>query len=165
MIKRKVHLHHSHVTGEILGYTHDFCNLSVRKNNIEIPMIAHNLFGFDLYYFIKGYVASAWCSKENKIVGSNLKHTNFSNITGEVKFIDTLKYYRKRVAELASTLSDKEKIAVKKLTKQIFNQHHYYREFWPYLSVDQKNKVLEIFSEGRGIIPYELIVGMHSVFF
>ena len=26
MIKLKMHLHHSHVTGEILGYVYDFCN-------------------------------------------------------------------------------------------------------------------------------------------
>ena len=39
------------------------------KNNIEIPIIAQNQFGFDLYYFIKDYIASAWCSKELKIGG------------------------------------------------------------------------------------------------
>ena len=54
LIKVKTHLHHSHVTGEILCYTHGFCNLRVKENNIEILAIAHNLFGFDLYYFIKG---------------------------------------------------------------------------------------------------------------
>ena len=26
LLKAKVHLHHSHVTGEIYGYVHDFCN-------------------------------------------------------------------------------------------------------------------------------------------
>ena len=26
LIKVKIHLHHSHITGEFLGYTHDFCN-------------------------------------------------------------------------------------------------------------------------------------------
>ena len=26
LIKGKVHFHHSHMTGEILGYSHDFCN-------------------------------------------------------------------------------------------------------------------------------------------
>ena len=80
MIKVKVHLNNSHVTREILGYTHNFCNLRVRENKIEIPMIAHTLFGFDLYYFIKGYVVSAWCSKEIKIGDSNLTHIHFSNI-------------------------------------------------------------------------------------
>ena len=85
-------MHHSHVTGETLRYTHDFCNLGVKENKIKIPMISHNLFGFDLYYFIKGYVASAWYSKGLKIGGSNLTHINFSNIVGKTKFIDALKY-------------------------------------------------------------------------
>ena len=62
-------------------------------------MIAHNLFGFDLYYFIKAYVVSAWCSKEIKTGGSNLTCINFSYITGEVKFNDTLKYYQKNSGE------------------------------------------------------------------
>ena len=101
----KVHLNHSHIIGKRLGYTHDFCNLRVKENIFQIPVIAHNLFGFDLYYFIKEYVASAWCSKELKIGGSNLNHIDFSNITGEINFIDSLKYYQKSLAELASTLS------------------------------------------------------------
>ena len=66
LIKIKIYLNHSHVTGEILGYTHDFCNKKVtEKGEPDSPVIAHNLFGFGLYYFIKGYIASAWCS--NKI--------------------------------------------------------------------------------------------------
>ena len=40
---------------------------------------------------------------------------SFSNITGKIRFIDNLKYYQKSLAELASTLSDEEKISVKKL--------------------------------------------------
>ena len=43
LIKGKVHLHHSHVTGQILGYAHDFCNTTViEKTKAEIPFIAHN---------------------------------------------------------------------------------------------------------------------------
>ena len=56
----KVHLHHSHITGKIIGYSHDFSNTTVaEKTSPDIPVIARNLFGFDLYYFIKGYIASA----------------------------------------------------------------------------------------------------------
>ena len=62
---------------------------------MEIPVIAHNLFGFDLYYFIKGYIASAWCSKELKIGENNSTQINFFNIAGEIKFTDSLKYYQK----------------------------------------------------------------------
>ena len=63
LIKMKVHLNHSHITGKIIGYAHDFCNARVKENNMKVPVIAHNLFGFDLYYFIKSYIAPAWCSK------------------------------------------------------------------------------------------------------
>ena len=30
--KNKVNVHHSHVTGEVIGYTHSYCNLKVREN-------------------------------------------------------------------------------------------------------------------------------------
>ena len=30
----KIVLHHSHVTGEIIGFAHDFCNQKVRENKI-----------------------------------------------------------------------------------------------------------------------------------
>ena len=46
----KLDLHHSHVTSKILGYTHDFCNTKVvDKTEPDIPVITHNIFGFDLY--------------------------------------------------------------------------------------------------------------------
>ena len=64
LIKGKVHLHHSHMTGEILGYAHNFCNTAViEKSRPEIPFLAHNFFGFDIFYFLKTYIATAWCSK------------------------------------------------------------------------------------------------------
>ena len=45
-----------------------------------------------------------------------------------------------------------------------FNQHSYFPEVWKYLGESQKNKILEIIVEGKGIIPYEKIVGMNSMF-
>ena len=64
LIKMKIHLHYSHVTCKTLGYAHDFCNTKVtEKGEPDIPVIAHNVFRFDLYYFIKGYIAFIWCSK------------------------------------------------------------------------------------------------------
>ena len=57
LIKGKVHLHHSHITGKILGYSHDFCNTSViEKTRSEIPFVAHNFFGFDIFYYLKTYI-------------------------------------------------------------------------------------------------------------
>ena len=109
LIKGKVHLHHSHITGEIIGYSHDFCNTTViEKSNAEIPFIAHNFFGFDLFYFMKTYIASAWCSKEVNIGGTNLTHANYGNISNEIKLIGSLKFYQRNLLEPSSTLTDEE---------------------------------------------------------
>ena len=149
-IKRNIYLHHSHITGKILGYAHDFSNTKFTKKSApDIPVIAHNLFGFDLYYIIKGYIASAWCSKELNIGGTSLTQINFSNITGEIKFIDSLKYYQNSLAELASTLSDEEKISVKKLTEQFFNQHHYFCKLWTYSNCKNKEKFWRLYQRGK----------------
>ena len=86
-LKFKFHLHHSHVTGKIFGYSHDFCNtVVIDQIQPDIPLIADNLFNFDLHFFIKAYVASAWCSKSLQIGGTNLTQINYANITGKIKF-------------------------------------------------------------------------------
>ena len=61
-ITHKVHLHHSHITGQIIGYSHSFCNKQVLElERPEIPCIAHNLFGFDFWFFMKGFSTTSWC--------------------------------------------------------------------------------------------------------
>ena len=47
LIKGKAHLHHSHITVEIIGYTHDFCNTRV----ILTFLLLHTIF-LVLIYFI-----------------------------------------------------------------------------------------------------------------
>ena len=112
---------------------------------------------------MKGYWAIAWCTKDKKWGGYNLKQINFANISGEVKFIDTLKYYQKSSAELSATLSDDEKNSLKQLTKKNLSYHHYVQEVWYFLGNEQKRKVLDIIADGKGIIPYEKIIDMNSL--
>ena len=126
-------MHHSHVTGKIKGYAHDFCNTMVIEKTSP-------LFGFDLHYFIKVYIASAWCSKSLDIAGNNLTQINFSNTTGEIKFIDSLKFYQKSLDDLASTLSEEEKLVVKDLTEKFLSQHSYFSSVWTYFSSKKKEK-------------------------
>ena len=98
LIKGKAHLHHSHITGEIIGYTHDFCNTRVtEKSNSDIPFIAHNFFGFGIFYFLKTYVASAWCTKEVSVGGNHLPHVNFGSIENEIKLIDLSKKFSRTI--------------------------------------------------------------------
>ena len=127
-------------------------------------MIVHNLFGFDMFFFIKGYQTTAWGTKNLNFGGTDLTHINQGNVI--VKFIDTLKYYqkKKKKTKLGSTLSEDEQNSVKYSTKQICNQHTYFSEVWQYLNDPQKNKILDMRTEDKGIMPYEKIVDMSSMF-
>ena len=66
----------------------------VEKCSPEISFVAHSFFGFDLFYFMKTYIASTWCSKELNIGGNNLTHANYRNISSEIKLSDSLKFYQ-----------------------------------------------------------------------
>lgn len=52
IIKVKVHLHYSHVTGEILGYAQDFCNWRLRENKTDFVCLTHNVFGFGMVFLM-----------------------------------------------------------------------------------------------------------------
>ena len=164
LIKTKVHLHHSHITGRIYGYTHDFCNLTVRENKAEVAVIAHNLMKFDAFYVIKGFRAPAWKTKNITMAGNNITNLNFMSIGSEVKFIDSLKYYQQSLANLTATLTTEEKNAVRDLTIQFITSHDYFANIWKFLAQHQKDKILDIVSSGKGIIPYEMVVNAESLF-
>ena len=68
------------------------------------------------------------------------------------------------MGELSSILTIEEKNAVKKLTEKFLNEHYYFCAVWPYLSLKKKDKILEIISEGKEIILYEIIVDLESFF-
>ena len=107
---------------------------------------------------MKAYIVSAWCSKALNSGGTNLTQANYGNISSEIRLIDSLKFYQRSLGELSSTLTAEEKIAIKKLAEIFLNEHFYFLTVWRYLSLKKKDKILEIISEGKGIIPYEIIV-------
>ena len=65
-------IHHSHATGKIIGYAHDFCNKKIRENQNLIPVFAHHLFSFDFFFVVKGIKLCVWRTKQLNIGGSNL---------------------------------------------------------------------------------------------
>ena len=92
LIYSKNVIHHSHITGDIIGYAHSFCNLNIRENKNQISVIAHKLFGFDFFFFLKGLRLGCWRTRNILIGGTNLANTISRNIASQLKFIDTLKY-------------------------------------------------------------------------
>ena len=109
IINYKVHIHHSHVTGQIIGHAHDFCNWKIRENNILIPLIGHIFLGFNIYHMVKGYRSSVWGTKDLRMGGKNLTNMNFVTISTQLKIIDTLKYYQNSLANISSTMTLEEK--------------------------------------------------------
>ena len=160
----KIHLHHSHVTGEIIGYTHDFCNWIVRENRDIVSCIAHNFFKFDFYFLLKNIKLSVWRTKDINIGGKNLTDINFASIDN-FRFIDTMKYYQTSLAQLSETLTDDEKENIKKLTLRFLTTHDYFSGVWRDWIYEQKNKVIEIIVSGKGVIPYEKIETIESLSF
>ena len=87
LFNTKVNLHHSHITGEIIGYAHGFCNRKVRENKNMISIIAYNLFGFDFIFFLKGIRLSVCKTTNLRIGGSNLSQINYASISEQVNLL------------------------------------------------------------------------------
>ena len=105
-------IHHSHVTGKILGHAHEFCNERVRENYYTIPVFAHNQFRFDFFLFLKGVRPSVWETTGIDIGGKNPTDVNFAVIRHQVHFIDTVKYFQQSLESLANSMTavEREKI-------------------------------------------------------
>ena len=86
IINVKIHFHHLHVTGKIIGYAHDFCNMKVRENQNQFSCIAHNLFGFDMFFLINGVRPLVWGTKNVSISRTGLTKINFASIGTQANF-------------------------------------------------------------------------------
>ena len=49
------------------------------------------------------------------------------------------------------------------ILKQFISQHDYFSLVWKSLPAYQKDGIIEIFSSGKGLIPYEEIINMNSL--
>ena len=162
VINVKIHLHHSHITGKVIGYAHDFCNEKVRENKDVFSCIAHNFFRFDIYFLIKGIRLSVWDTKEINLGGTGLTNINFGNVM-DMKLIDTMKYFLTSLGKLAATIDSIEKKRAEKLTVQFLNNYHYFSTIWHKLTERQRDVVLEIIVSGKRVIPYEKISSIDSL--
>ena len=147
LIQGKTVIHHSHITGDVIGYAHSFCNLKVRENKNQVSVIAHNLFGFDFLFFLKGL----------RLGALNLSDINFAKISDQVKFIDMYKYYQQSLSVLASTMNNEERLSVRKECEKFIKKDPKLRlKFQACSTVDQE-WILNYLSSGKEFVPYEMI--------
>ena len=159
VVNYKVRIHHSHVTGNIHGYSHDFCNWKIRENQLFVPLIGHIFLGFGIYYMVKGYRSSVWGTNDFRMGGTNLVNVNFT----QIKIIDTLKYYQTSLANISSTANKTEKKSITESVEFFVKQHYYFSNIWTALDQTDKERILDIISKGKGALPYEKIVDINSL--
>ena len=150
-------VHHSHVTGKIIGHAHEYCNFKVRENYYTIPAIAHNQFRFDFFLFLKGLRPSVWETTDINISGKNPTSINFAIIQNQVRFIDTVKYYQQSLANLASSMTNIERANIRK------NCRRFLAEKLMFLTDEDEAWVLDYLSSGKGMIPYQTITDFDSL--
>ena len=150
-------IHHSHVTGKIIGYAQKYCNLQIRENYYMIPVIAHNQFRFDFFLFLKGLKQRVGETTDINIGGKNPTDINFSIVQNQVRFIDTVKYYQQSLASLASSIANIENENVRK------NCRRFLAEKLMLLTNEEEKWVLDYLSSGKGLIPYQIITDFASL--
>ena len=161
LINFKVHNHHSHVTGKIVGYAHDICNMKVRENQVGFSCIAHNYLNFHFYFMLRDFRVSCW-GEDINIGGNGLSSVNFSNMGRQMKIIDTMKYFQTSLAQTASTTTVEEKEKIKKIMLQVLVRHVYFGKVWSTLTANVREKLLDVLSSGKGMIPSEKIIVVNN---
>ena len=118
---------HCHFTGKYRGAAHNKCNLKCKKPKV-LPVIFHNLQGYDAHLFIKELYrleGDLVCipSTEEKYITFNKKikvdEINGVDITFEIRFIDSFKFLQTSLANLVSNLSPDDF----HITKHAFNSN------------------------------------------
>ena len=148
-------VHHSHVTGKIIRYAHDFRNKNLKQLQNLIPVFAPNLFSFNFFFAVKGIRFCVWQTKQLNIGGSNLTNAQYANIGLQGKFIDTIKYYQKSLASLVAIANEEEKVNISNCCQKFLLQNEHCSSVFKSLTDEEKIFLLDYFSERKGVIPYE----------
>ena len=133
IMRDKTHIHHSLVSGKIIGYAHSYCNYRVRENKPKLSIIAHNLFRFDFFFLLKGLRAGVWKTRDITIGGTNPTNINFTIIGNQVIFIDPVKYFQQGLQTLASNLM--KNVLLDKNVENLFKR---VKTYWGNLVLAQK---------------------------
>ena len=149
-------VHHSHVSGKIVSFVH-FCNQKVRENYYSIPVIAHNQFRFNFFFFMQGFRPTVWETTDIKIGAKNASNINFAAIGNQVRFIDTIKYFQQSLPNLASSMNDVEKQSIRDTFARVLHDK------LPFCLPDDREWILDYLAKGKGTIPYQKITELDSL--
>ena len=67
---------------------------------------------------MKGLRAGSWRTRDIFVGGKNPTDINFGHLGDQVVFIDSIKYFQQSLGTLAETMTDNEKLAIRKECKK-----------------------------------------------
>ena len=113
---------HCHVTGKYRGSAHQTCNLKLQisAEKIKIPVIFHNLKGYDSHFIINELGELIKKGEEGeegisiKVIAQNAEKYMAFYINNHLSFIDSLQFMSSSLDKLASNLSEDDFIYTKK---------------------------------------------------
>lgn len=101
---------HNHLTGCFRGAVHNDCNLKLqyradkRNRAFYIPVIFHNLRGYDGHFLIKEYNNESRVKETVSCIPTNTQ-SYMSVSIGQLRFIDSLQFTNASLDKLSSTLN------------------------------------------------------------
>ena len=109
---------HCNVTGKYRGSAHQTCNLKLQisAENIKIPVVFHNLKGYDSHFIINELGELIKKGEENikiNVIAQNAEKYMAFYIGKHISFIDSLQFMNSSLDRLASNLEDRDFIYTK----------------------------------------------------
>ena len=101
---------HCHITGKYRGSAHNACNLKLQisAKKIKIPVIFHNLKGYDSHFIINelGELISKGQNISVDVIPCNTEKYMAFYINNHLSFIDSFQFMSSSLEKLAGNLSE-----------------------------------------------------------
>ena len=121
---------HCHITGKFRGSAHQECNLKLRikPDDIKIPIIFHNLRGYDSHFIMQqiGEIANKYAYKDKRrkeqpltinAIPNNMEKYMAFMLGNHLTFIDGFKFMSSSLDKLVSNLPKDDLIYTSKISK------------------------------------------------
>ena len=149
---------HDHLTGKYLGTACNTCNINMQEKRAFIPVVFHNLSGYDSHLIIKAYER-----EENIrcIPQTAEKYISFS--IGKLRFIDSFKFLTSSLESLTNSLTEAPKNKQRhewsnadesKVIENIKNKFTHTITQLNYNDVDKSREELFLLIQ-KGVYPYD----------